>query len=56
MNRFDVPEGGAIPDMVIAIVAALAAGASFAAAGILQQRAAATRPQNESLSFGCWPT
>lgn len=43
--------GGNIADMVIAIVAALAAGASFAVAGVLQQRAAATRPQNESLSF-----
>lgn len=37
--------------IVIAIVAALAAGGSFAAAGVLQQRAASTRPEHEALSF-----
>lgn len=36
---------------MIAILAALAAGACFAAAGVLQQRVAATRPQDESLSY-----
>jgi len=36
--------------MVVAVVAALLAGASFAAAGMLQQREAATRPNSESLS------
>ncbi|HET7329079.1 MAG TPA: DMT family transporter [Nocardioidaceae bacterium] len=36
--------------MLIAVVAALAAGACFAFAGILQQRVAATRPEGESLS------
>lgn len=37
--------------MVIAVVAAIAAGGSFAAAGVLQQRAASTRPEKEALSF-----
>jgi drug/metabolite transporter (DMT)-like permease len=36
---------------IVAIIAALAAGGSFAAAGVLQQRAASTRPENEALSF-----
>lgn len=36
---------------IIAAIAALAAGGSFAAAGVLQQRAASTKPQDESLSF-----
>lgn len=36
--------------MWIAIAAALAAGACFAAAGLLQQRAAALKPSGESLS------
>lgn len=37
--------------MLIAIVAALAAGGSFAAGGVLQQRAASERPEGEALSF-----
>jgi drug/metabolite transporter (DMT)-like permease len=37
--------------VAIAIVAALAAGACFALGGVLQQRAASTRPEGESLSF-----
>jgi drug/metabolite transporter (DMT)-like permease len=37
--------------MVVAVVAALAAGACFAIGGVLQQRAASTRPEGESLSF-----
>jgi drug/metabolite transporter (DMT)-like permease len=37
--------------MVIAVIAALAAGGSFAAGGVLQQRAASTRPEKEALSF-----
>src|SRR5579875_2699064 len=37
--------------MLIAIVAALAAAGSFAAGGVLQQRAASTRPEKEALSF-----
>lgn len=37
--------------MLIAIVAALAAGAFFAIGGVLQQRAASTRPEGETLSF-----
>ncbi|MGH3745008.1 MAG: DMT family transporter [Mycobacteriales bacterium] len=36
--------------MVIAVLAALAAGACFAAAGVLQQRAASEQPRDESLS------
>lgn len=36
--------------MVIAVLAALAAGACFAAAGVLQQRVASERPRDESLS------
>lgn len=38
--------------MIISIVAALLAGACFAAAGVLQQRVAQTRPEDESLSPG----
>lgn len=38
--------------MIVAVLAALAAGASFAVGGVLQQRVAATRPPDESLSFG----
>lgn len=38
--------------MIIAVVAALAAGACFAAGGVLQQRVAATRPEGQSLSLG----
>jgi len=37
--------------VVIAIVAALLAGASFAAGGVLQQRQASARPEGEALSF-----
>jgi drug/metabolite transporter (DMT)-like permease len=37
--------------MVIAVLAALGAAGSFAAGGVLQQRAASTRPERESLSF-----
>ena len=37
--------------MLIAVVAALGAGLSFAAGGVLQQRAASTRPEKEALSF-----
>ncbi|TLS45026.1 hypothetical protein FE633_16340 [Streptomyces montanus] len=37
--------------MPIAVLAALAAGACFAVAGVLQQRAASARPDTESLSF-----
>ncbi|OEU96399.1 DMT family transporter [Streptomyces oceani] len=37
--------------MLIAVVAALAAGACFALAGVLQQRAASARPEYESLSL-----
>lgn len=37
--------------MLIAVVCALAAGACFASAGVLQQRAASARPETESLSF-----
>ncbi len=37
--------------MPIAVLAALAAGACFAVAGVLQQRAASTRPDTESLSL-----
>ena len=37
--------------MVIAVLAALAAGAGSAAGGVLQQRAASTRPESEALSF-----
>jgi len=37
--------------VLIAIVAALAAAGSFAAGGVLQQRAASTRPEKEALSF-----
>lgn len=36
--------------MLIAVLAAVAAGACFAFAGILQQRVASTRPEGESLS------
>lgn len=36
--------------MLIAIIAAVAAGLCFAAAGVLQQRVASTRPERESLS------
>lgn len=36
--------------MVVTVVAALAAGACFAAAGVLQQRVASERPADESLS------
>ena len=38
--------------MIISIIAALLAGASFATAGVLQQRVAQTRPEGESLSLG----
>lgn len=38
--------------MIISIIAALLAGASFATAGVLQQRVAQTRPEGESLSPG----
>lgn len=38
--------------MIIAVLASLAAGASFAVGGVLQQRVAATRPSDESLSLG----
>lgn len=37
--------------MVIAVLAALAAGGGFATGGVLQQRAASTRPESEALSF-----
>jgi drug/metabolite transporter (DMT)-like permease len=37
--------------VLIAVVAALGAGLSFAAGGVLQQRAASTRPEKEALSF-----
>ncbi|TPQ21418.1 DMT family transporter [Streptomyces sporangiiformans] len=37
--------------MPIAVLAALAAGACFAVAGVLQQRAASARPDAEALSF-----
>lgn len=37
--------------MIIGIAAALTAGGCFAAAGVMQQRAAATRPRDESLSL-----
>lgn len=37
--------------MIISVLAGLAAGASFALAGVLQQRVAATRPEDESLSL-----
>ncbi|WP_236242669.1 DMT family transporter [Streptomyces sp. CC228A] len=37
--------------MVVAVVAALAAGAAFAVAGVLQQRAAARRPDGDTLSL-----
>lgn len=37
--------------MLIAILAALGAGGSFAAGGVLQQRAASARPEGEALSF-----
>jgi drug/metabolite transporter (DMT)-like permease len=37
--------------VVIAVLAALGAAGSFAAGGVLQQRAASTRPERESLSF-----
>lgn len=37
--------------MVIAVLAALAAAASFAGAGILQQRAASRQPADEALSL-----
>ena len=37
--------------MVIAVLAALAAGGGFAAGGVLQQRAASTRPESEALSL-----
>ena len=37
--------------MVIAVLAALASGGGFAAGGVLQQRAASTRPESEALSF-----
>lgn len=37
--------------MVIAVVAAVLAGASFAAGGVLQQREASARPEGEALSF-----
>ncbi len=37
--------------MLIAIAAALAAGACFAIGGVLQQRAASSRPEGESLSI-----
>lgn len=37
--------------MVVAVVSALAAGACFAIGGVLQQRAASTRPEGEALSF-----
>lgn len=37
--------------MVIGVVAAVGAGGCFAGAGVLQQRVAATRPRDESLSF-----
>jgi drug/metabolite transporter (DMT)-like permease len=37
--------------VVIAAIAALLAGASFAAGGVLQQREAAARPEREALSF-----
>lgn len=37
--------------MLIAVLAALGAGGSFAAGGVLQQRAASARPEGESLSF-----
>ncbi|MGH8980147.1 MAG: DMT family transporter [Acidimicrobiales bacterium] len=37
--------------MVIAILAAVAAGGCFAVAGVLQQRAASTRPEDKALSF-----
>ena len=37
--------------MLITVLSSLAAGACFAAAGVVQQRVAATRPSEESLSF-----
>jgi len=37
--------------VLIAVLAALAAGGGFASASVLQQRAASTRPENEALSF-----
>jgi drug/metabolite transporter (DMT)-like permease len=37
--------------VIVAVLAALAAGASFAVGGVLQQRVAATRPSDESLSL-----
>ncbi|MGH9088149.1 MAG: DMT family transporter [Acidimicrobiales bacterium] len=37
--------------MLIAFVAAVLAGASFATGGVLQQHAASTRPEGEALSF-----
>lgn len=37
--------------MLVAIVTAIAAGASFATAGVLQQHAASQRPEGEALSF-----
>ena len=37
--------------MLVTVLSALAAGGCFAAAGVMQQRVAATRPQDESMSL-----